>query len=98
MNEDKLYESGTAELTLTSEDCDTIRAGTSGGPSFLAGIDAVSPDHKGNLRFLLTADELIELTVLVCTGSLHAQRELFAIDDKISVALNRLRKKSRTKT
>ena len=95
MIEDKLYDSGTSELILTSEECETIRAGISGDSVFLANIDAASPDQEGRRRFLLTADALLELTVSVCAGSLHVQKEMFVIDDKISVALNRLRKGNR---
>jgi hypothetical protein len=96
MSEDDLYRSGTTELILTSEECDAIRAGISSDSAFLANINAASPDQDGCRRFLLAADALLELTVSVCTGSLHVQQELFAIDDKISVALNRLRKDNRT--
>ena len=98
MIEDELYDFGTSELILTSDECETLRVGISSDSAFLANIDAVSPDQEGRCRFLLTADELLDLTVSVCAGSLHVQQELFAIDDKISVALNRLRKENRTKT
>lgn len=98
MSEDQLYESGTSELILTSEECDTIRTGMSVNRSFLSEIEAVSPDQEGNRKFLLTANELIELTFSVSAGSLVVQKDLFAIDDKIMVALKRLRKESRTKT
>jgi len=98
MSEDELYESGTSELILTSEECDTIRTGMSGNRSFLSEIEAVSPDQEGNRTFLLTANELIELTFSVSAGSMVVQKDLFAIDDKIIVALKRLRKESRTKT
>jgi|GEM_PF-3052128 len=92
------YESGTTELILTSRDCDVIRAGVSIDSALLANITAGSPDQEGRLRFMATADELLELMVSVCGGSLHLQKELFAIGDKIETALNRLRKKNRTKT
>jgi hypothetical protein len=92
MTEDDLYQSGTSEMVLTLQDCDVITAGISRDSAFLANIATTSPNQEGCRRFLLTADELLDLTVSVCAGSLHLQQELFAIDDKISVALNRLRK------
>jgi hypothetical protein len=98
MSEDELYESGTSELILTTAECDTIRTGMSGNHSFLSEIEAVSPDQEGNRKFVLTADELIELTFSICAGSLVVQKDLFAIDDKIITALRRLKKESRTKT
>jgi len=98
MTEDDLYQSGTSEIILTSQDCDVITAGISRDSAFLAKIAATSPDQEGCRRFLLTADELLDLTVSVCAGSLHLQQELFAVDDKISFALNRLRKEKQGRT